>query len=139
MIEVCWRPAGARVASGAILNKLTGMGIVLFVAGPAVLGSGGEVCERQGMVVALVARHTRMFSCQRESKCGMIEGITETVNTVVAAKTFGSIGCEMALHEGDIDLSVTTHAGGGIKRLDINGVTILTDKCCTIDVLCVPL
>ena len=55
--EVC------NMIAGNFKNKLTGMGIVLFVAGPAVLGSGGEVCERQGMVVALVARYTRMFPC----------------------------------------------------------------------------
>ena len=100
------------------------MGIVLLVAGEAILRGGSEAGESQSTVVTFLAAYYRVFARELECKIRVAELFAEPIDSVMAAQAALSIGDQVSLHEVHIYLTMASHAGFLVEALDVDRVAV---------------
>lgn len=128
MVEGGTLPTVWDMAACTVSAELAVVFVILFVAGITILRRGLQICEGARIEVALCTRHAGVSAVKFEDKNGVGKIASKPVHTVVAGKTIHPKGQDMSLGEDNIHLTVTTVAGGWIKRRDILTVAIGTGE-----------
>jgi len=110
-------PTCGRVTLAAILTQVTLMDILLGMAGDAILG--GLLHADHGCFgsMTFVTRQYLVFSNQRKSDPGVIEGMSIGFNSIVAIDANSTVCRDMSSHKRLIQVIMASCANGLVERL----------------------
>lgn len=128
MIEGGGSPSGGGMAGAAIRTELAIVGIILLVAGGAILACRFEVGNRPCAGVTSATAHPGVFSGQVEDGGAVIKFMAISVNAIMTAQAVVRVDQEVGLHKISVDLLVTGSADGLVKLAVAIYMTGVTSK-----------
>ena len=124
-------PGLGRVAGGAVLAQIAPVGVVLLMAGVAVLGRGPEIGGGAGVGMAASTAGSVVGALQRKSQLVVVKSGAVAVDAVVAGQAAIAKGTAVGLHKDGIHFAVTLGTGGRIKLGHVLAVAVGADKIIT--------
>ena len=128
VVESCLLPIIRRMASAAICAKLALVGIILCMAGSAVLFGGLEIRQPAYSGVTGGAGNSTVLAGQLERILAVVEAAPETVYAIVTGPAVCSIILGMLLNIGRIDLGMAYLAYGWIEICETGVVTVFAGE-----------
>jgi hypothetical protein len=133
VVELGGFPALGVMARAAIGAELTGMRVILLVAGGAFGRRGTEIVQRTSRGVTIRAFQLSMLPLQSERERVVRERRAESVDPIVAGQTVRAIFEQVHLRKPKVDLFVTGLADGWIESGNAIGMTIVAHERLTRD------